>query len=134
VAPARAGGAPRTCSACTPRRAAPQSELNDWGKSPPDGCGLEAYEPITQWVIIMEGPEASKGMPRLYEGQVFRCGAALACAPPPPPSPASSLSGTRQPAVTAGRQAGSAARAPLTRALTAVAWAWGLWGAAAGSK
>jgi len=87
VAPARAGGAPRTCSACTPRRAAPQSELNDWGKSPPDGCGLEAYEPITQWVIIMEGPEASKGMPRLYEGQVFRCGAALACAPPPPPPP-----------------------------------------------
>lgn len=49
-----------------------QSELNDWGRNPPDGCCLESCEPMTQWVVIMAGPEGAGGM-RLYEGEVFRC-------------------------------------------------------------
>eukprot|EP00775_Hariotina_reticulata_P002981 gene2981-3264_t len=49
-----------------------QSELNDWGKNPPDGCCLESCEPMTSWVIIMSGPDPAAGMPRLYEGEVFR--------------------------------------------------------------
>lgn len=52
-----------------------QSELTDWGRNPPDGCCLESCEPITHWTIIMAGPESgSAGLPRLYEGEVFRCG------------------------------------------------------------
>lgn len=49
-----------------------QSELTDWGRNPPDGCCLESCEPITHWTIIMAGPEGSAGLPRLYEGEVFR--------------------------------------------------------------
>jgi hypothetical protein len=49
-----------------------QSELTDWGRNPPDGCCLEACDPITHWTIIMAGPEGSAGLPRLYEGEVFR--------------------------------------------------------------
>jgi len=54
-----------------------QSELNDWGKNPPDGCCLERCEPMTNWVIIMTGPEPAAGMPRLYEGEVFRSATAM---------------------------------------------------------
>lgn len=46
-----------------------QSELNDWMKNPPEGCCLESCEPMTHWVILMQGPE---GGGRLYEGDVFR--------------------------------------------------------------
>ena len=60
---------PATCS-CPPFL---QSELTDWGRNPPDGCCLESCEPITHWTIIMAGPEGAAGMPRLYEGEVFRC-------------------------------------------------------------
>lgn len=49
-----------------------QSELTDWGRNPPDGCCLESCDPITHWTIIMAGPEGSAGLPRLYEGEVFR--------------------------------------------------------------
>eukprot|EP00882_Tetradesmus_deserticola_P006258 GHRQ01006586.1.p1 GENE.GHRQ01006586.1~~GHRQ01006586.1.p1 ORF type:complete len:203 (+),score=54.30 GHRQ01006586.1:353-961(+) len=49
-----------------------QSELKDWGRNPPEGCCLECCEPITQWVVLMAGPEAAAGMPRLYEGEAFR--------------------------------------------------------------
>lgn len=42
-----------------------QSELADWMRNPPDGCCLESCEPMTHWVIIMQGPE---GGGRLYEG------------------------------------------------------------------
>lgn len=49
-----------------------QSELTDWGRNPPDGCCLESCEPITHWTIIMAGPEGSAGLPRLYDGEVFR--------------------------------------------------------------
>lgn len=49
-----------------------QSELRDFTRNPPDGCHLESYEPITTWVVRMEGPEAAPGMPRLYEGEVYR--------------------------------------------------------------
>lgn len=49
-----------------------QSELTDWLKNPPEGCCLESFEPITKWTIIMQGPDGAKGMPRLYEGEIFR--------------------------------------------------------------
>jgi ubiquitin-conjugating enzyme E2 W/release factor glutamine methyltransferase len=49
-----------------------QSELNDWGRNPPEGCCLESCEPMTHWVVLMAGPEAAAGMPRLYEGETFR--------------------------------------------------------------
>lgn len=49
-----------------------QSELRDWTRNPPEGCLLETCEPMTTWIIRMEGPEAAPGMPRLYEGEVFR--------------------------------------------------------------
>jgi hypothetical protein len=49
-----------------------QSELKDWGRNPPEGCCLETCEPITHWVVLMAGPEAAAGMPRLYEGETFR--------------------------------------------------------------
>jgi hypothetical protein len=45
-----------------------QSELRDFTRNPPDGCLLETFDPITTWIIRMEGPEAAFGMPRLYEG------------------------------------------------------------------
>jgi len=36
---------------------------------------LESCEPITMWVITMQGPESSpEGFPRIYEGKLFRCG------------------------------------------------------------
>ena len=46
----------------------PQSELRDFTRNPPDGCALEACEPITSWHIRMDGPEAAPGMPAFYEG------------------------------------------------------------------
>ncbi len=49
-----------------------QSELNDWGRNPPDGCALESCEPLTRWVVKMSGPEPAAGMPRLYEGEMYR--------------------------------------------------------------
>lgn len=51
-----------------------QSELKDWCKNPPEGCSLESEtpDPIFTWVILMQGPEPCKGMPRLYEGEVYR--------------------------------------------------------------
>ncbi|CAD7701519.1 unnamed protein product [Ostreobium quekettii] len=47
-----------------------QGELRDWLKAAPEGCALESYEPLTNWVVIMQGPEG--GLARLYEGEVFR--------------------------------------------------------------
>jgi hypothetical protein len=32
---------------------------------------------MTNWVIIMTGPEPAAGMPRLYEGEVFRSATAM---------------------------------------------------------
>ncbi|KAK9799764.1 hypothetical protein WJX73_001787 [Symbiochloris irregularis] len=51
-----------------------QSELNDWLQHPPEGCSLESFEPLTKWVIMMQGPEnaAAPGLPRLYDGELFR--------------------------------------------------------------
>jgi hypothetical protein len=51
-----------------------QSELNELLLRPPDGCRLESYEPLMNWVIMMEGPEAAPapGYPRLYENELFR--------------------------------------------------------------
>lgn len=46
-----------------------QSELRDWLANPPEGCILESFEPITTWVILMQGPD---GGARLYDGEVFR--------------------------------------------------------------
>lgn len=49
-----------------------QGELRDWTRSPPEGCAVESCEPLTTWIVIMQGPEGGKGLPRLYEGEVFR--------------------------------------------------------------
>lgn len=43
----------------------------------PEGCHLEAFEPLTCWTIAMEGPDDSTGLPSIYQGQTFRCGAWL---------------------------------------------------------
>lgn len=68
-APARTATHPRRRR----RRCCLQSELNDWARNPPDGCCLESCEPMTHWTIVMSGPDPAAGMPRLYEGEVFRC-------------------------------------------------------------
>ena len=39
---------------------------------PPEGCRLVSFEPLTQWVIEMAGPETSPAPRPLYAGQVFR--------------------------------------------------------------
>lgn len=51
-----------------------QSELNEWLLNPPEGCNLESFEPVTSWVVHMQGPENSPapGLPRLYDGELFR--------------------------------------------------------------
>jgi len=46
--------------------------MKDWLQNPPEGCLLEEYEPMTVWTILMQGPDASQGMPRLYENELFR--------------------------------------------------------------
>ena len=48
-----------------------QSELKEWINAPPEGCCLESCEPVLQWVILMQGPEACGGR-SLYDGEVFR--------------------------------------------------------------
>ncbi len=48
-----------------------QAEIRDWGGTgAPEGCCLESCEPLTTWVILMQGPEALRGM---YDDKVFRC-------------------------------------------------------------
>ncbi|KAK9850607.1 hypothetical protein WJX84_006401 [Apatococcus fuscideae] len=51
-----------------------QSELNEWLLHPPEGCRLESFEPLLNWVIMIQGPESAPapGLPRLYDGEVFR--------------------------------------------------------------
>lgn len=51
---------------------AAQSELREWLSNPPEGCCLESFEPLTTWVVIMQGPEATGGLPKLYDGEVYR--------------------------------------------------------------
>ncbi|KAK9804389.1 hypothetical protein WJX72_010730 [[Myrmecia] bisecta] len=65
-------GSTRTPSSVAMRRI--QSELNEWLLHPPEGCRLESFEPLLRWVVLMEGPETAPapGMPRLYDGEVFR--------------------------------------------------------------
>ena len=48
-----------------------QSELKEWINAPPEGCCLESCEPVLQWIILMQGPEACGGR-SLYDGEVFR--------------------------------------------------------------
>ena len=50
----------------------PQSELTDWllDDRRPEGCRLESFEPLLNWVILIDGPETP---PYLYRGQTFRC-------------------------------------------------------------
>ena len=48
-----------------------QSELKEWINAPPEGCCLESCDPVLQWVILMQGPEACGGR-SLYDGEVFR--------------------------------------------------------------
>lgn len=50
-----------------------QSEMREWHRCPPEGCRLLSSEPLTEWVVEMEGPEAAApGLPRLYKGEVYR--------------------------------------------------------------
>lgn len=49
-----------------------QSELHDWMLHPPEGCKLVQYEPLTTWVVEMQGPETSPCEPPLYKGKTFR--------------------------------------------------------------
>lgn len=48
-----------------------QSELTDWllDDRRPEGCRLESFEPLLNWVIVIEAP---KTPPYLYRGQNFR--------------------------------------------------------------
>ncbi|GMH33530.1 hypothetical protein BSKO_01364 [Bryopsis sp. KO-2023] len=60
-----------------PRRSAQKRiplELKDWLQNPPEGCVLETKEPnpMHEWVILMQGPQAPSGMPKIYEGEVYR--------------------------------------------------------------
>jgi len=48
-----------------------KSELKEWINAPPEGCCLESCDPVLQWVILMQGPEACGGR-SLYDGEVFR--------------------------------------------------------------
>ena len=49
----------------------PQSELTDWllDDRRPEGCRLESFEPLLNWVILIDGPQTP---PYLYRGQTFR--------------------------------------------------------------
>lgn len=51
-----------------------QSELADWllDDRRPEGCQLESFEPLMSWVVVIEGPEAAPGMPKLYTGHRYR--------------------------------------------------------------
>ena len=48
-----------------------QSELTDWllDDRRPEGCRLESFEPLLNWIIHIEGPQTP---PYLYRGQTFR--------------------------------------------------------------
>ncbi len=48
-----------------------QSELTDWllDDRRPEGCRLESFEPLLNWVIIIDAPQTP---PYLYRGQTFR--------------------------------------------------------------
>ncbi|KAK9840801.1 hypothetical protein WJX81_005584 [Elliptochloris bilobata] len=49
-----------------------QAELSDWLLDPPEGCCLESFEPLMEWVIIMAGPESGAYGPSLYRDDTFR--------------------------------------------------------------
>lgn len=60
----------RTPSSVAARRI--QTELNDWLRSPPDGCKLENFDNMLHWTVVMQGPESTEWMPSLYEGETYR--------------------------------------------------------------
>lgn len=49
-----------------------QTELNDWLRSPPEGCALESFDNILEWTVKMKGPESTEWMKSLYEGEEYR--------------------------------------------------------------
>lgn len=49
-----------------------QSELKEWQNNPPEGFLLESCEPMTTWVILMQGPEGAAGGSHMYDGLLFR--------------------------------------------------------------
>lgn len=53
----------------------PQTELNDWATSPPEGCALEPLQAdnMMHWTISMKGPDSTEWAQSLYEGETFRC-------------------------------------------------------------
>lgn len=48
-----------------------QSELKEWHNNPPEGFLLESCEPMTTWVVLMQGPEGTAGN-HMYDGMLFR--------------------------------------------------------------
>lgn len=48
-----------------------QSELTDWllDDRRPEGCRLESFEPLLNWVVVIDAPQTP---PYLYRGQTFR--------------------------------------------------------------
>ena len=46
----------------------PQSEIRDWERNAPEGCILESCEPLTTWVVLMQGPESSQ----IYKEEIYR--------------------------------------------------------------
>lgn len=56
-----------------------QSELTDWllDDRRPEGCRLESFEPLLNWIIVIEAP---KTPPYLYRGQNFKL--VPVCSPP----------------------------------------------------
>lgn len=50
-----------------------QSELQEWLTNAPEGCRLISFEPLTVWIIEMDGPDESpSGLHPLYQGQTFK--------------------------------------------------------------
>jgi hypothetical protein len=75
---ARIGSDPDIAAAARPPAPPPQTELREWGKNAPEGCVLERFEPMTRWVILMQGPEVTS----LYSSEVFRCADCASCCSP----------------------------------------------------
>lgn len=48
-----------------------QSELREWMTNPPEGARLESSEPLTKWVVSMEGPSSVGGL-HLYDNEVYQ--------------------------------------------------------------
>lgn len=48
-----------------------QSELRQWANDPPEGAVLEQCEPVTSWVILIQGPQTI-GDTHFYTNEIYR--------------------------------------------------------------